>query len=49
MDTGALSPGVKLTGHEADYSTASNAEVKNGGDRYLLKRLHGKYPINEAQ
>jgi hypothetical protein len=28
---GALSPGVKQQGHEADHSPPSNAEVKNGG------------------
>jgi hypothetical protein len=29
MDTGALSPGVKLPGREADHSPPSSAEVKN--------------------
>jgi hypothetical protein len=29
---GPLSPGVKWTGHEADYSSPSSTEVKNGGD-----------------
>jgi hypothetical protein len=28
---GALSPGVKRPGREADYSPPSSAEVKNGG------------------
>jgi hypothetical protein len=28
---GALSPGVKRPGREADHSPPSNAEVKNGG------------------
>jgi hypothetical protein len=29
---GAISPGVKLLGHEVDNSPPSNTEVKNGGD-----------------
>jgi hypothetical protein len=31
MGTGAVSPGVKRQGHEADHSAPSNAEVRNGG------------------
>jgi len=28
-EQGALTPGLKQTGHEADYSSPSRAEVKN--------------------
>jgi hypothetical protein len=39
---GALSPGVKLPGREADHSLRTNAEVKNCGAIHLLSmRLHG--------
>jgi hypothetical protein len=31
MDTGALSPGVKRPGREANHSPLSNVELKNGG------------------
>jgi hypothetical protein len=31
MGTGALSPGVRRPGREADHSSLSNAEVKNNG------------------
>jgi hypothetical protein len=31
MDTGALSPGVKWPGRDADHSPPSSAEVKKGG------------------
>jgi hypothetical protein len=39
---GALSPGAKLPGHDADHSHLSSAEVKNSGDIPPLPiRLHG--------
>jgi hypothetical protein len=31
-DIGGDFPGVKWPGHEADHSSPSSAEVKNGGD-----------------
>jgi hypothetical protein len=36
---GALSPGIKQLGHEADHSAASSAEVKNGGSLHPLPHM----------
>jgi hypothetical protein len=35
MGTGALSPGVKQPGRDADHSFPSIADVKNGGAIYI--------------
>jgi hypothetical protein len=37
--SGALSPGVKGLGREADHSAPSNVEVKNGGSIPLLPHM----------
>jgi hypothetical protein len=39
MGTGALSPGVKRPGREADHSPPSSADVKNGGAIPLLPHM----------
>lgn len=40
--TGALSPGIKRMGREAEHELTSSAEVKNGGDiPPLPTRLRG--------
>jgi hypothetical protein len=43
MGTGALSPGVKRPGLEADHSPPASAEVKENVDLYIHSpiRLHG--------
>jgi hypothetical protein len=40
VDIGALSPEVKQPGHEADYSPASSAEVKNAWSCTSTPPLH---------
>jgi hypothetical protein len=53
MGTGAVSPGVKRQGREADHSPPSSAEVKDTSDRISIKfgrgnlilvRLSHSYP-----
>jgi hypothetical protein len=40
---GALSTGVKQTGHEADHSTPSSAEFKNGGAIFPLPHMSSQH------
>jgi hypothetical protein len=50
VGTGALPPGVKRLGREADHSPPPIAEVKNGGAILLLpdtSSWHGDLEINE--
>jgi hypothetical protein len=42
---GALSPGVKLPGREADPSPPSNTEVKNGGAIPLLFHMSSWHSV----